>query len=182
MAEESNSETQEESAAPAKKGRGLIVAFVAVVVMVETAMFFFLIPSAEQVSAMAEANLIDSVQQAEADAEQQADDGNALIEVDLGEFGETFSPIDSEGTYKVELQLYGLIREKDKEKMEAEQKAKNGRLQHEIRMKIRNSELGELQDNQLALLQRRILTKCNHQLDEDLLVGVGFKRYQLIEE
>ena len=59
---------------------------------------------------------------------------------------------------------------------------KEGRLRHEIRKKIRNSELRELNENNLGLLERRILTTCNHLLEEDLLLGIGFKSYQLIEQ
>ena len=51
-------------------GRGLIIAFVAMVVLMETGMFFFLVPSADEVSALAEANLIRSVQEGEAAAEE----------------------------------------------------------------------------------------------------------------
>jgi hypothetical protein len=82
----------------------------------------------------------------------------------------------------VELRLYGLIRKKNRDKMTKEFDSKKGRLRHAIRMKVRNSELNELTENQLGLLQRRILTTCNHLLDEDLLLGVGFHEFQLIEE
>ena len=40
----------------------------------------------------------------------------------------------------------------------------------------------ELNENNLGLLERRILTTCNHLLEDDLLLGVGFKSYQLIEQ
>ncbi len=163
-------------------GRTLIIAFVAVVVLLETAMFFFLVPSAEEVSALAEAKLIKSVQEGEEAAEEQASDENKVEEFKLGIYGETFSPIDTERTFRVEIDLYGLVRKKSMEKMKAEYAAKEGRLRHAIRMKIRNSELAELKENQLGLLERRILTKCNHLLDEDLLLGIGFNSYQLNEE
>ncbi|MCG8651159.1 MAG: dihydrolipoamide acetyltransferase [Pirellulales bacterium] len=163
-------------------GRTLIIAFVAVVVLMETAMFFFLVPSADEVSALAEAKLIQSVQDGAEAAEEEESDENELNEFQLGQYGETFSPIDTERSFRVELDLYGLIRKKDIDKMEAEFEAKGGRLRHAIRMRIRNSELAELKENQLGLLERRILTTCNHLLDEDLLLGVGFNGYQLYEE
>jgi len=163
-------------------GKLLVGGFVALVVLVETGMFFFLVPSAEEVSALAEARLIKAVQEGEEKAEEQASDENEVEEFDLGMFGETFSPIDTDRTFRVELRLYGLIRMKNREKMLAEFNAKNGRLRHAIRTRVRNSELSELQDNQLGLLERRILTTCNHLLDEDLLLGIGFQDYQLIEE
>jgi hypothetical protein len=75
-----------------------------------------------------------------------------------------------------------VIFKKNQELMESEFATKEGRLRHAIRMKIRNSELAELNENNLGLLERRILTTCNHLLEDDLLLTVGFKSYQLIEQ
>ncbi len=163
-------------------GRKLIFAFVAAVVLMESAMFFFLVPSAEEVSALAEAKLIKSVQEDEEAAELQASDEDKVEEFDLGMYGETFSPIDTELTFRVEIDLYGLVHKKNVKKMKAEFDAKEGRLRNEINRTIRSSELDELQDNLLGLLERRILTKCNHLLEEDLLLAIGFSSYQLNEE
>ncbi len=168
--------------APGSSSRTLVIAFVSIVVLLETAMFFFLVPSADQVSALAEANLIKSVQEGEEAAVEQASDENKPVEFKLGMYGETFSPIDTERTYRVEIDLYGLVSKKNLEKMEMEFAEKEGRLRHEIRTRVRNSELAELKENQLGLLERRILTTCNHLLDEDLLLAVGFRSYQLTEE
>ena len=163
-------------------GRGLLIAFVGLVVLLETGMFFFMVPSAEQVSALAEQKLIQSIQDGEAEAEEQASDENKVEEFNLGRYGETFSPIDTEKTYLVEINLYGLVRAKNKEAMQNEFAEKEGRLSHAIRMTIRNSALEELSENNLGLLERRILTKCNHLLEDDLLLGVGFKGYQVTEQ
>ncbi|MFG0288598.1 MAG: dihydrolipoamide acetyltransferase [Rhodopirellula sp. JB044] len=185
MADDAKPSTETEDSPPASRPRsnlGLVIGFVGMIVVIETGMFFFLVPSAEQVSALAEQQLIQSVQEGAEEAEQEASDENLVEEFELGTFGETFSPTDTDRSFRVELRLYGLIRAKNREKMEKEFEAKTGRLRHEIRKKIRNSELSELQDNQLGLLERRILTICNHLLDEDMLLGVGFNDYQLIED
>jgi len=185
MAEETTAKTdapQPTTSTPPKNNLGLIVGFVGMIVVIETGMFFFLVPSAEQVSALAEQQLIQSVQEGAEQAEQEASDENRVEEFELGTFGETFSPIDTDRSFRVELRLYGLIRAKNRDKMQNEFANKKGRLRHEIRRKIRNSELSELQDNQLGLLERRILTTCNHLLDADMLLGVGFHEYQLIED
>lgn len=168
--------------AQAGSGKMLLIAFVGLIVLLETAMFFFLVPSAEQVSALAEQKLIQSIQEGEAQAEEQESDENKVEEFGLGRYGETFSPISTEKTYLVEIVLYGLVRHKHLEAMEQEFRAKEGRLSHAIRMTIRNSDIEELKENNLGLLERRILTKCNHLLEDDLLLGVGFKGYQLIEQ
>ena len=185
MADETTPKTEDESDDAINKPRSntpMVVGFIGLVMVIETAMFFFLVPSAEQVSALAEQQLIQSVQEGAEEAEKEASDENKVEEFELGTFGETFSPIDTDRSFRVELRLYGLIRAKNKDNMTSEFESKNGRLRHEIRRKIRNSELSELQDNQLGLLERRILTTCNHLLDEDMLLGVGFHDYQLIEE
>ncbi|WP_231617481.1 dihydrolipoamide acetyltransferase [Novipirellula aureliae] len=163
-------------------GRGLVIAFVATIVLLESAMFFFMVPSAEQVSAMAEAKLIESVQEDEREAEEMQSNENKVVEIQIGQFGETFSPIDTEREFRLELSLYGLIREKNKEVIDKEIEEKQGRLRHAIRMKIRTSALTELQENQLGLLERRILTTCNHLLEKDYFLGVGFNNYQLIPD
>ncbi|TWU50809.1 hypothetical protein Poly51_41020 [Rubripirellula tenax] len=185
MADEAPEKEDAEVAAEPQSGGGgrmLIIAFVAVVVLLETAMFFFFVPSADDVSALAEAKLIQSVQKGEVEAEEQESDENEVVEFQLGMYGEIFSPHDTERTYRVELDLYGLIRKKNDEKMKSEFGSKEGRLRNAIRMKIRNSSMEELGENNLGLLERGILTKCNHMLEEDLLLGVGFKSYQLIEQ
>lgn len=185
MADATENNEQAEAGSEDQKPRsniGLIVAFVAIVILVETGMFFFFVPSPEQVSALAEASLIKAVEETEEEALQQTSDENEHIEIELGRFGETFSPIDTERTFRVELRLYGLIQRKNEDLMKEELETKQGRLRHAIRMKIRNSELAELTENQLALLERRILTTCNHLLEEDYLLGIGFHEYQLAEE
>ena len=177
-----SSELLSDEPLPRTGGRMLIGAFVGAVVLLETAMFFFLVPSAEEVSALAEAQLIRSVQEGDVAAEERTSSENSVKEFKLGLFGETFSPIDTERSYRVEINLYGLVSRKNQKKMEAEFAEKEGRLRHEIRKKIRNSELRELNENNLGLLERRILTTCNHLLEEDLLLGIGFTSYQLIEQ
>lgn len=187
MADETETQQEEgegQPEAPPSRGGGrvLIIAFVTMVILMETAMFFFLVPSADEVSALAEAKLIKSVQEGDAAAEEQANDENIVKEFQLGMYGETFSPIDTERSYRVEIDLYGLIRKKNFEMMQDEFSQKEGRLRHAIRMKVRNSALEELNENNLGLLERRILTTCNHLLEDDMLLGVGFKSYQLIEQ
>lgn len=183
--EKNNTGVKDDMNLPAQSGaggRGLIIAFVAMVVLTETGMFFFLVPSAEEVSALAEANLIRSVHEGAAAADEIASNENTVKEFKLGLYGETFSPIDTERTYRVEIDLYGLTRKKNRDQMQREFDEKEGRLRHAIRMKIRNSALEELNENNLGLLERRILTTCNHLLVDDLLLGIGFKSYQLIEQ
>jgi hypothetical protein len=164
------------------KSRIVLFGFISFVIVLETAIFFFLVPSAKEISALAEARLVQSIQESKQQSEQLAIEDEKVTEFQLGEFGETFSPIDTAREFRVEMRIYGLVRKKNLNQLKAEFAAKEGRLRHGIRMKIRNSELSELSENQLGLLQRRILTTCNHLLEGDFLLGIGFNDYQLIEE
>lgn len=181
-AEPQENANEEETPKRKLSGRGMMIGLISVVMLAETALFFFLVPSAEEVSALAEARLIQSVQEGQEKAEQESKEENTIVEVELGMYGETFSPPDTQDRYRVELRLFGIVLKKHLEKVETEIKAKEGRLRHAVRMKIRNSDLTELDENQLGLLQRRILTTCNHLLEDDLLRSVGFHQYQLIKE
>jgi hypothetical protein len=181
---EKNDTQTAEASAPrgGSKTKVIVGGFISAVVIFETALFFFLVPSAEEISALAEARLVQAVHEKKKEAEEQSLDEEKVEEFSLGEFGETFSPIDTERAFRVEMRIYGLVRKKNANKLKTEFAAKEGRLRHAIRMKIRNSELSELSENQLGLLQRRILTTSNHLLEGDLLLGIGFNDYQLVEE
>lgn len=179
-----NPEHQKAENEPRGKGRSrvLIAGVISLVVVLETALFFFLVPSAEEISALAEARLIQSVRDSKEQTEAEKVENEKVDEFQLGEFAEVFTPIDSDQSLRVELRMYGLVRKKNVNQLKNEFNAKEGRLRHAIRMKIRNSELAELKENQLGLLQRRILTTCNHLLEGDLLLGVGFIDFQVIEQ
>lgn len=167
---------------PPNGSKIIMVGFISTLMVIETALFFFLVPSGEEVAALAEARLVQRVQRGEQDAAEQESEENQVQEFDLGSFGETFSPIDADNRYRVEFRLFGLVKQKNAEKLAADFEAKAGRLRHAIRMKVRNSELSELEENQLGLLQRRILTTCNHLLEDDVLLSVGFNDYQVFQE
>lgn len=181
-AKKENEDTNAGEAKPKKGGKIVLVGFISTIMLVETALFFFLVPSAEEVAALAEARLIQKVQQSEEDKAQQETDENKVDEFDFGIFAETFSPIDTEQKFRVEFRLFGLVKAKDRFQLEDEYKHKSGRMRHAIRMKVRNSELSELEENQLGLLQRRILATCNHLLENDILLSIGFNDYQVIPE
>lgn len=173
----------EETPDAAPKSKKIVIAgFVSAVVIVETLLFFFMVPSAEEVAALAESQLIEEVQNESDDEIKKEDDEKKVVEFQLGPFGETFSPLGTERQYSVEFRLFATLRQKNKELMSKEFEEKEGRLQHGIRMVVRNSRLEELEDNQLGLIERRILTTCNALLEEPILLSVGFKQYKVRPE
>jgi hypothetical protein len=59
---------------------------------------------------------------------------------------------------------------------------RQGRFRHRLNLEIRNATIEELQENQLGLIQRRILATSNELLGEAILLSVGFQDYQVLDE
>lgn len=157
--------------------------FIASVIIVETVLFFFFLPSADDVAALAEANLIKKVQaDMERDGEETVEDENKAVEFKLGDYAANFIPPGADRTYRVEFRLFGTVKAKDLKRLEELYAERTGRFSHRMILEIRNATMDELNENQLGLIQRRILATSNEILEEPLLLGVGFQDYQVIEE
>ncbi len=163
-------------------GKLALAGFVAVVMLLETALFFFLIPSADDVAALAEARLTQDIKHGEDEKQAAHDQEQQVIEVPLGQFGVIFQPVDSERNFRVEFSLFALLRKANQENLQSQIHIKEGRIRHEVLMKVRTSTLEELQENNLGSIQRRILGTCNQLLDEPLILSVGFQDYQVFEQ
>ncbi len=180
------SETKSES----EKGSGsslmpkvMIAGFIAVVVVVETVLFFCFVPSADDIAALAEAQLIKKVEATmDKEGEPTVDDDTKAVEFALGEYSVVFTPTGSDRKQRVELRLFGTVQKKSEKKMEELFKGNEGRFRHSLMLEIRNASLDELNELELGLIQRRILAKSNDLLGEPILLGVGFKDYQVFEE
>ena len=174
--------------APAKSSivpKLFVSGLVASVIIAETFIFFFMVPSADDVAALAEARLIDKVEKSmEKLGEEKIDDPNAIKEFGLGTYGIVFTPPGSDRNYRVEFRLFGTVKGKDEKELERLYTERQGRFHHRMMLEVRNATMDELTENQLGLIQRRILATSNDILGEDepILLGVGFNDYQLIEE
>jgi hypothetical protein len=174
------------SEAPAKSSllpKILISGFLTTIVVAETFIFFFMVPSADDVAALAEARLIEKVEASmAADGEDVIDDEDAIKEFQLGEYGIVFVPPGSDRSHRVEFHLFGTVKSKDEKRLEELFTARQGRFRHRMILEVRNATMDELTENQLGLIQRRILATSNEILEEPILLGIGFNNYQLIEE
>lgn len=184
--------TPETPAKPSMLPKLMIGGFVGLVVIVETCVFFFMVPSADDVARLAEMRLISKVEASMiGDGEETLDDDNGTMEFPLGEYSQRFTPPGSERNYFVEFQLVGTIYEKDQDMMEALYERKSARFQHRIMLEIRNATTDELMETELGLIQRRILATSNEVLEEGekkgdvpALLGVSFPTpgFQVYEE
>lgn len=183
MAEETS--TPEAPAKPSILPKLLVAGLVATVIVAETFIFFFMVPNADEIAALAEARLISRVEKSMDKAgEVKIDDPDAVQEFALGTYGIVFTPPGADRNYRVEFRLFGTVKRKDQLELERLYIERQGRFHHRMMLEIRNATMDELTENQLGLIQRRILATSNDILggDHPILLGVGFNDYQLIEE
>jgi hypothetical protein len=168
------------------KGKLLVGAFVSFIVIAETVVFFFMVPSGEEVAALAESRLIAVAQEIDSKKAQEEDhdDSDAIVEFFFGPdpFGVSFIPPGADQTYRVEFELFGTLRKADEEHLKALYEERVHRFRARMLLEIRNASLQELQENQLGLIQRRVLATSTELLGEAILLSVGFSKYQVFEE
>lgn len=161
----------------------LIGGFITTVVIAETFIFFLMVPSSGDVAALAEARLAEKLEASlDQDGEAQIEDNDTIKEFSLGEHAVAFKPPGTDRNYRVEFRLFGTIRQKDEKRMEELFEERKGRFRHRMMLEIRNATMDELNENQLGLIQRRILATSNEILEEPILLGVGFIDYHVYEE
>jgi len=162
--------------------KAMIVAFVSIVVVVETLVFFFMVPSGEEVAALAEARLISAAQEIDSSHSDKSSKTEKIIEFDLDSYSVSFVPPGADHSYRVEFRLFGTLNASDQERLQALYDERKFRFRHRLILEIRNTSLSELQENQLGLIQRRILATSTELLGEPILLSIGFNDYQVIED
>ncbi len=169
---------------PSMLPKVLISGFVGLVIVAETLIFFVMVPNGDEVAALAESRLIKKLEATmEADGEDLAkEDEDKIIEFSLGEYGVSFVPPGSDRPHRVEFRLFGTVKIKDQKHLEELYNERQGRFRHRMILEVRNATMDELTENQLGLIQRRILATSNELLEEPILLGVGFHDYQVTEE
>jgi len=167
------------------KGKLLIGFFVGGVIIVETIVFFLMVPSGEEVAALAESRLIAVAQEIDTKKSQNEvhDDSDSIVEFAFGDpFSVSFIPAGADHSYRVEFKLFGTLRKADQEHLQALFTERELRFRHRMNLEIRNASLQELQENQLGLIQRRVLATSIELLGEAVLLSVGFSDYQVLED
>lgn len=167
------------------KSKLLIGVFVSGVIVAETVVFFLMVPSGEEVAALAESRLIAVAQEIDAKKSQEHghDDSENIVEFAFGDpFSVSFVPQGADHSYRVEFKLFGTLRKVHEERLQALYSERALRFRHRMNLEIRNASLQELQENQLGLIQRRVLATSTELLGEAVLLSVGFADYQVLED
>ena len=176
-----------EKAAPTGglKSKLLIGMFVSGIVVAETIVFFLMVPSGEEVAALAESRLIAIAQEIDAKKTQDHshDDSDTIVEFAFGDpLSVSFIPAGADQPYRVEFELFGTLRKSDEEHLTALYAERARRFRARMLLEIRQTSLQELQENQLGLIQRRVLATSTELLGEPILLSIGFSNYQVLED
>jgi len=165
-AEEQAPEAEAAESKPSLLPKIAVSGFISFVVIVETFLFFFMVPNAEDVAALAETRLIDSVEGSISgtDSEDMLDE-KKIVTKHIANFYESFVPPGAVDKYSVDFSLSVTIYQKDEQTFEELLAKKSERLKFYLGLEIRSANLDELHENQLGLIRRRILAKTTEILE-----------------
>lgn len=176
-------EKTEDAPKPSMFPKILISGFIGIVVVAETLIFFVMVPSADDVAALAEARLLSTLEaKMENEGEEVIDSSEKIVEFQLGDYGAVFTPPGSDRDYSVEFSLFGTVKEKDLKRLEELFAERNGRFRDRMLNEIRVATLDELSESKLGLLRRRIYATSNEILEEPILLSIGLQNFQKREE
>lgn len=183
--------------APAKGGSKItklvIPAFLGVVMLVECAVAYFLIPSSEDIAAKAEATVAEGAEDGHGEEGEHGEhgkhgdehgkgDGEHLLEVNLGNYGiSSHNPV-SNTTMRIIFDLFGTVKEEEEAEFTELFEKNQHRLRDTVIFEIRSAELTDLTDPGLGLIKRRILEKSNTLLGKAILQEVFVSDFSFLEQ
>ena len=160
-----------------------IAAFVVVILTVEGLIAFLFIPSAGDVTALAEArygtpeSAADPVEQLSEDA-----DAEPTVEVDLEDYSVTaYQPL-SNTTLRIDFHLYGTVPQSKKSEFEAMFEESKHRIREQVIVTIRSSEITDLTDAGLGLIKRKLHDKINRTLGKTVVKSVIVSDFSFVEQ
>lgn len=184
MAEATEVQTDE---APAGKSPMVtvakIAAFVIVILTVEGLIAFLFIPSAGDVSAMAEARYGSEESAADPVAQLSEDNDNEpTTEIDLEDYSVTaYQPL-SNTTLRIDFHLYGTVPESRKAEFEKLFDESKHRVREQVIVTIRSSEITDLTDAGLGLIKRKLHDKINRTIGKTIVKTVIVSDFSFVEQ
>lgn len=164
-------------------GKIVIGAFMTIVIVIECAVAWFLIPSQQKIEEIAETKVVEKIKE-QADhndpAAHHGDEG--MSEVDLGQFGVTAFQPASNTTLRIDFHLYATIPHAEEEHFNEVYASTQHRVREQVIVTIRNSEIADLTDPGLGLIKRKILEKTNRLLGKAYLQNVVFSDFSFVEQ
>jgi len=161
-----------------------IIGGVVVLVLVECALAYMFIPSAQDVVRAAEMEARTKLESDEQTGEPEPLlPDEETVEISLGKpFGITaYRPL-SESTMRIDFEIYATIRAEEQAEFEELLGKNENRFREQVIVIVRSSDESELTDPSLGLLKRKILEKTNHILGKPMVHSVVFSDYSFIDQ
>lgn len=184
MADAALNTNQEATRGPSMKAKIQILSGILVLVVLECAVAYLVIPSQQDVIRAAETQ----PQAGETAGVQTANEAPPLaaneetVEIDLNQFGITaYRPL-SESTMRIDFHLYATIRLSDQSDFETLMEKNKNRFREQVIVTVRSSDEGELTDPSLGLLKRKILEKTNSILGKPMVHSIVFSEFSFVEQ
>ena len=161
--------------------------FLGLIIAVECVVAYFIFPSAEDVTSLAQAQHAVKQHAPAPTAHDEPDEADLLDvkerqEISLGEFGVTsYQPL-SNTTLRIDFQLYGVFPAEDSEELAALLEENKHRYREQILVIMRSAEMTDLTDAGLGLIKRKILEKTNRVLGREILEEVIFSDFSFVEQ
>lgn len=166
------------------KAKLQILGGILVLVLLECAVAYLIIPSPQDVIKAAEIQA-QAAEKGDGENSQQpqplaADE--VTVEIDLKEFGITaYRPL-SESTMRIDFHLYATIRAIDQAEFEKLMENHRNRFREQVIVTVRSSDESELTDPSLGLLKRKILEKTNSILGKPMVHSIVFSEFSFVEQ
>jgi hypothetical protein len=165
-------------------GKLMIAGFMASVVLLECGLAYFMIPTAEQVAALAEQSLQKKLP---AHLGSEGGEGRGVskkptVEVDLGEYSVTVTRPNSPVSLRVDFHLVGTADEEALSEVKASFDRNVHRFRDMVISEVRHLETADFADPGLGLIKRRILEKSNALFGKPILKSVLFPDFSYFEQ
>lgn len=158
---------------------------VSVVILLECAMAYTLIPSSADIEARLKEEQAANVETPEKTdmGEPEPDTlGEPEVEKDLGKYYVVVHQPSTNVTLRINFHLVASVLEKNSTSLDDLLKKNQHRLRDQVIFEVRNSDVNDLTDPGLGLIKRKILGKSNELLGAPLLQAVYFSEFSFIEQ
>ncbi len=163
-------------------GKIMIGGFMAIVIVIECAVAWFLIPSQQKIEEIAESKVVEKIKESHDHNDPAHAHEGGMTEKDLGQFGVTAYQPAANSTLRIDFHLYGTIPVAEEHHFDEVYASTQHRIREQVIVTIRNSEIADLTDPGLGLIKRKILEKTNRLLGKAYLQNVVFSDFSFVEQ
>lgn len=165
-------------------GKMIIAGFMGGVIVIECLLAYLLIPSAEEVAALAEQNITKKLPAnlGTDDPDVTEEQAKNAVEIDLGDYSMTVGQRNASTALRVDFHLVGIVLSADESNIRNLMERFPGRFREIVLQEIRSADREDFDDAELGLIKRRILEKSNTLFGKHILKSLIVDDFSYIEQ